>query len=349
LSFKGGLECGIALALLVITAPFLLIAAALVKLTSPGPAFYAQVRLGRRGKPFRLYKIRTMLHDLEKASGWRRAGPDGPRITRVGRFLRRTHIDELPQLWNVLRGEMSLVGPRSERTELVPELVWAIPHYADRLLVRPGVTGLAQVQLPADTDLASVRRKLAYDLYYIRYVNLWLDLRLMACTGVRMFGVPFHVLCRIFGLPRGGQVEDHYRARLRRDAAPDAGFVPPSLAPRRPVAQSMQLNSINVSGPKESLQKLRDALLAEPQAAQVIITEPSGESDSASPGAVRVRQPWELNEAIWMFAIHFPAGILAHVAYDWVREWLKSRKDAAQVRVQEAPPPSAEGKSGPGN
>jgi lipopolysaccharide/colanic/teichoic acid biosynthesis glycosyltransferase len=212
LSFKVGLEYAIALALLVLAAPLILATAVLVKLSSRGPAFYAQVRLGRRGKPFRLYKIRTMLHDCEKASGPRWAAPNDPRITPLGHFLRRTHLDELPQLWNVLRGEMSLVGPRPERPEFVPQLELAIPHYADRLLVRPGVTGLAQVQLPADTDMASVRRKLAYDLYYIRYVNLWLDLRLMVCTGVRMFGVPFHVLCRLFGLPRGGQVEHHYRA-----------------------------------------------------------------------------------------------------------------------------------------
>ena len=84
-----------------------------------------------------------------------------------------------------------------------------------RLLVRPGLTGLAQVQLPADTDLASVRRKLAYDLYYIRHLNFWLDLRLMCCTAIRMFGVPFHVLCAFFGLPRLGHVERHYRARRR--------------------------------------------------------------------------------------------------------------------------------------
>jgi lipopolysaccharide/colanic/teichoic acid biosynthesis glycosyltransferase len=219
LTVKVGLEYVIALALLVLTAPLILATAMLVKLTSPGPAFYAQVRLGRRGRTFRLYKIRTMLHDAEKLSGPRWASPDDPRITPVGRFLRHTHLDELPQLWNVLRGEMSLVGPRPERPELVPALEQAIPHYEDRLCVRPGVTGLAQVQLPADTDLASVRRKLAYDLYYVHHMGLWLDLRLMLCTGVRMFGVPFHTLCRLFGLPRGGQVERHYEARRTAAAA----------------------------------------------------------------------------------------------------------------------------------
>jgi len=96
---------------------------------------------------------------------------------------------------------------------MVPHLEQAIPHYQDRLVVRPGVTGLAQVQLPADTDLHSVRRKLAYDLYYIRHLSLWLDLRLMACTGVRMLGVPFHILTPMFWMPRGDAVEQHYQAR----------------------------------------------------------------------------------------------------------------------------------------
>lgn len=224
LSAKTVLEFAIASVLLVLSAPLILVVAALVKLTSPGPAFYSQVRLGKGGRPFRLHKVRTMMHDCEKASGPRWSVPGDPRITPLGRFLRQTHLDELPQLWNVLRGEMSLVGPRPERPEMVPNLEQAIPHYADRLLVRPGVTGLAQVQLPADTDLASVRRKLAYDLYYIRHLNLWLDLRLMFCTGVRMFGVPFHVLCGLFGLPRVNQVEHHYRARqaaARPRPAPD--------------------------------------------------------------------------------------------------------------------------------
>ena len=222
LSVKVRLEFAIALVLLVLSAPLILVVAVLVKLTSPGPAFYSQVRLGKGGQAFKLHKIRTMRHDCEKATGPRWAVPGDPRVTPLGRFLRRTHLDELPQLWNVLRGEMSLVGPRPERPEFVPNLERLIPHYGDRLLVRPGVTGLAQVQLPADTDLASVRRKLAYDLYYIRHLNLWLDLRLMFCTGVRMFGVSFHVLCRLFGLPLGGQVENHYQARQTAAARYDS-------------------------------------------------------------------------------------------------------------------------------
>jgi lipopolysaccharide/colanic/teichoic acid biosynthesis glycosyltransferase len=220
LFFKVGLEFTIALLLLVLSLPLILVTAVLVKLTSPGPAFYSQVRLGRHGRTFRLYKIRTMWHDCEKTTGARWAVPGDPRVTPLGRFLRRTHLDELPQLWNVLRGEMGMVGPRPERPEFVPDLERAVPHYGDRLLIRPGVTGLAQVQLPADTDLASVRRKLAYDLYYIRYINLWLDLRLICCTSVRMLGIPFHVLGRLFRLPHVHQVEHHYRARQSAAATP---------------------------------------------------------------------------------------------------------------------------------
>jgi lipopolysaccharide/colanic/teichoic acid biosynthesis glycosyltransferase len=146
--------------------------------------------------------------------------PGDPRITPLGRFLRRIHLDDLPQLWNVLRGEMSLVGPRPERPEFAAALGQAIHHYDDRMLVRPGVTGLAQVQLPPDTDLASVRRKLAYDLYYIRNISIWLDLRLMFCTGVCLLGVPFHVVCRLFGLPQVAQVERYYSA-LRAATPPE--------------------------------------------------------------------------------------------------------------------------------
>src|ERR1043165_8088430 len=158
-------DFGLAALLLVLTSPLVLLAAIAVKLTSTGPIFYSQTRVGRKGRPYAIYKIRTMYHNCEWQSGvcWSTKGD--PRITPIGRFLRVTHIDELPQLWNVLRGEMSLVGPRPERPEFVPGLEKAIPHYRKRLSLRPGVTGLAQIQLPPDTDLDSVRIKLAYDLH----------------------------------------------------------------------------------------------------------------------------------------------------------------------------------------
>jgi len=211
LAVKSALDFMAATALLILAMPVMALAAVLVKLTSRGPVIYSQVRLGRFGKPYYIYKIRTMAHDCEKQTGARWCTTHDPRVTIVGRFLRRTHLDELPQLWNVIRGDMSLIGPRPERPEFVPALQGAIPHYTDRLQVRPGVTGLAQVQLPADTDLESVRRKLAYDLYYVRQVGLWLDLRILVCTGLKVLGVPFNILRSLFRMPSRIQVELAYR------------------------------------------------------------------------------------------------------------------------------------------
>jgi lipopolysaccharide/colanic/teichoic acid biosynthesis glycosyltransferase len=173
------------------------------------------------GALFTLYKIRTMAVDSEK-DGPRWSMPGDRRVTRVGQFLRRTHLDELPQLWNVLRGDMSLVGPRPERPEFVPQLAAAIPGYEDRLAVRPGVTGLAQVQLPADTDLNSVRRKLAYDLYYVERGGLWLDLRLMAATAFKVLGMDAVTIAWLFRLPSRATVERHSTGTAGA-AGPEAG------------------------------------------------------------------------------------------------------------------------------
>jgi len=199
-----------ALVLLVVTAPLALLGAVLVKLTSRGPVLYTQTRLGYLGQPFTIYKLRTMRHNCESLSGPRWSGPGDSRIIPVGRFLRRTHIDELPQLWNVLCGHMSLVGPRPERPEFTPELERSLPCYRDRLLVRPGITGLAQVQLPPDTDLGSVRRKLAHDLYYLRTLGPWLDLRIVLATGCRFIGIPWSR--RFLLLPGGAKVESAYQS-----------------------------------------------------------------------------------------------------------------------------------------
>ena len=216
---KLALEWLAAAVLLVLTAPLMLLAAALVKLTSRGPILYSQVRLGLDGRPYRIHKIRTMAHDCEKKSGPCWATAHDPRITRIGRILRKTHLDELPQLWNVLKGEMSLVGPRPERPEFVTQLERAIPHYRDRLLIRPGVTGLAQVQLPADSDLASVRKKLAYDLYYVRHMGLRMDLQILCCTAFHMVGVPYSILGKVFLIPDQETVEGAYRNLPAPDGA----------------------------------------------------------------------------------------------------------------------------------
>ncbi len=211
---KMALEWMFAAALLVVTGPVIIVTGILTWLTSRGPMFYTQTRVGKNGKLFTIYKIRTMMNNCEKQSGAKWATVDDPRITPLGKFLRKTHLDELPQLINVLRCDMSLVGPRPERPEFMPALERSVPHYRDRLLVRPGVTGLAQVQLPADTDIESVRQKLAYDLYYITHAGPWLDLRLIFCTAIHMVGVPYHTIGRIFRLPGRQTVEHAYSKRV---------------------------------------------------------------------------------------------------------------------------------------
>jgi lipopolysaccharide/colanic/teichoic acid biosynthesis glycosyltransferase len=193
--------------LILLVAPVILVIMALVRLTSRGPALYAQVRVGLNGRLFTIYKIRTMTRDCERSSGPCWSTADDPRVTRFGRFLRRSHVDELPQLWNILIGDMSLVGPRPERPEFVSILERAIPRYRDRLVIRPGLTGLAQVQLPPDTDLGGVHDKLAFDLHYIRDCNLWLDLRLFACTALFLMGIPFRLSSRLLRIPDREDVE----------------------------------------------------------------------------------------------------------------------------------------------
>jgi lipopolysaccharide/colanic/teichoic acid biosynthesis glycosyltransferase len=195
--------------LLVVFAPLILVLMGLVKWTSRGPALYSQVRLGRDRRPFTLYKIRSMHHDCERHTGPRWAAASGdPRITPLGRVLRATHLDELPQLWNVVRGEMSLIGPRPERPEFVEQLERVIPGYQHRLVVRPGVTGLAQVQLPADTDLRSVQRKVTCDLYYVEHMNGLLDIKILMATATKVIGVPCPVACRVLGIPTEQKVRE---------------------------------------------------------------------------------------------------------------------------------------------
>ncbi len=212
--WKAAADAAAALVLLALAAPLLLLLMAAVRLTSPGPALYAQARLGRGGRPFRILKLRSMAHDCERLSGPRWAARRDPRVTPLGRLLRASHLDELPQLWNVLRGEMALVGPRPERPEFVTQLERAIPGYRDRLEVRPGITGLAQVQLPADEDLEGVRRKVACDLRYIERMGPWLDLRIVAATGLKVAGVPFETIGRFMALPSSDARTPAFGARV---------------------------------------------------------------------------------------------------------------------------------------
>ena len=152
------------LAGLVLTLPLLLLVAVLVKLDSPGPVLYQQKRVGLGGRTFTLVKFRSMGVDAE-AAGPRWASERDPRVTRLGRLLRLTRVDELPQLLNVLAGSMSLVGPRPERPHFVEQLTQAIPHFANRVAVKPGLTGWAQMNYPYGASVEDARQKLAYDLY----------------------------------------------------------------------------------------------------------------------------------------------------------------------------------------
>lgn len=173
---------------LVAVLPIFVIVSALIKLDSHGQVFYRQVRVGLRGQPYMIWKFRSMRQDAEK-SGPRWAQAGDPRVSRVGKWLRKTRIDELPQFINVLRGEMSLVGPRPERPVFVQELRTTIPYYDIRHTVRPGVTGWAQVKFRYGASQEDSHTKLQYDLYYVKNLSLFLDLRIMVHTiRVMMLG-----------------------------------------------------------------------------------------------------------------------------------------------------------------
>ena len=170
------LSCFLALALSIVILPVIPIIALLIKLSSPGPILYRQKRVGLGGVPFDCLKFRTMRADAEAESGPTWASDNDPRITQVGAFLRRTRLDEIPQLWNVLRGDMAFVGPRPERPEFVQNLSQEIPYYNLRHLTRPGITGWAQINYGYGATVEETKEKLKYDLYYIRNGGIMLDL-----------------------------------------------------------------------------------------------------------------------------------------------------------------------------
>ena len=172
----------------------------LVRLTSRGPGFYCQCRVGLNGKTFQVIKLRSMCADAEASGQPQWCGKEDRRVTLVGRFMRKLHIDELPQLWNVVRGEMSLVGPRPERPEITQFLEQIIPHYHLRHRVKPGVTGLAQVNLEPDKHINITRQKQILDLRYIAQANPFLDARMLAATALRMVCFKGDVAMRIAAL-----------------------------------------------------------------------------------------------------------------------------------------------------
>ena len=228
---------------LVLTAPLMAVIAVAIKLDSPGPVIYRQRRVGRDrrgqtgrghtegsdrrtddlgGRPFRLYKFRTMRTDAEANSGPTWSSPDDDRTTRVGRFLRRHRLDELPQLWNVLKGEMAVVGPRPERPPIVQRLRNEIESYTKRQKVRPGITGWAQVNRASDQEVGDVEQKLRYDLAYVDHRSLGFDAWVMWRTPLVM------ARPEMFQRPRGRDTRPR-----ESDGTGSAGekFAPPELVP----------------------------------------------------------------------------------------------------------------------
>lgn len=209
--WKGRSGRAIAAVLLVFFAPIILILMLLVKLTSRGPTIYRQARLGLGGEPFDILKLRTMTVNAEQETGAVWAQPNDPRVTWLGYYLRKFHLDEIPQLVNVVRGDMALVGPRPERQVFVDQLKEEVPRYLERLRVLPGVTGLAQINLPPDLETDCVRKKVALDLEYIETATADLDIRILACTSLRLFGLSGYKAARICGVGRllDAEIEDH--------------------------------------------------------------------------------------------------------------------------------------------
>jgi sugar transferase (PEP-CTERM system associated) len=176
LAIRQVLNFSVALAGAILSLPLLPFIMLAIKLDSPGPALYRQQRVGRGGRLFYCYKFRTMQKDAEADTGATWAADGDPRITRIGKFLRASRLDEIPQLWCVLKGDMNFVGPRPERPEFVEWLSKEIPYYGVRHAVRPGITGWAQVQYKYGNTLADAREKLQYDLFYIKNASVGLDL-----------------------------------------------------------------------------------------------------------------------------------------------------------------------------
>jgi lipopolysaccharide/colanic/teichoic acid biosynthesis glycosyltransferase len=184
---KRAFDVIVATLLLLVSAPVMAVLAVLVRLT-PGPVIYRQTRVGEGGRPFMIYKLRTMTRDAEAAGEAVFAAAVDARVTRVGRFMRATHLDELPQLWNVLKGDMSMVGPRPERPEFIRMLEASIPFWSRRLLIKPGITGWAQVRCGYARDAESSAEKLSYDFWYLRHRSLAVDIAVCVSTLALVLG-----------------------------------------------------------------------------------------------------------------------------------------------------------------
>jgi len=215
----------LAVLLLIPGLPLIGLLVLLVRWTSRGAGIYRQVRVGKDGRNFTMYKIRTMRHDAEVATGAVWTQTKDARVTALGRVLRKLHLDELPQLFNVLRGEMSLVGPRPERPEFVRVLAERVPGYLDRLAVAPGITGLAQINLEPDTDLESVPCKLVLDREYLQTAGAWMDFRIFLSTLLHLLGISGERSRRIVRL--------HRTVRRADTAMTEASLTPATITEQR--------------------------------------------------------------------------------------------------------------------
>ena len=185
--FKWYVDVGVSIVTLPVVGAIILLFMALTRLTSKGPVLYTQIRCSKDGKPFKMYKIRSMVVDAESQGTAVWAGKRDPRVTAAGRIMRKLHIDELPQIYNVWRGEMTVIGPRPERPEIIEQLKKEIPGYEYRMSVIPGMTGYAQLNRPPDTDVRDVRKKLILDFEYIENVTFWFDMRILLGTAFKFF------------------------------------------------------------------------------------------------------------------------------------------------------------------
>jgi len=167
---------------MILLSPLFLLTAILIKITSPGPIFFSQIRAGKSGRPFKIYKFRTMRVNAEKETGPVWAAENDNRLIPCGKFLRKAHIDEIPQFLNIFKGDMSLIGPRPERPVFIEKLKDVIPDYEKRMNIKPGLTGLAQVWHRYDETIEDVKKKIKYDLLYIRKMCLWTDIRIVLRT-----------------------------------------------------------------------------------------------------------------------------------------------------------------------
>ena len=202
--YKWYVDFIISILTLPVIGPIILIFLLLTWLTSKGPVIYTQIRCSKDGKPFKMYKIRSMVVDAESRGVAVWAEKRDPRVTALGRIMRKLHIDEMPQIVNVWRGEMTVIGPRPERPELVAQLKKEIACYEQRMAVLPGLTGYAQLNRPSDTALKDVRKKLILDLEYIERASFWFDMRILLGTAFKLIRVKNKRLdtqpLRIFGI-----------------------------------------------------------------------------------------------------------------------------------------------------